>query len=240
MSEYRPQSPAGVQMYAGSRIASCSRVLFGVALVTLYACEALAGDAGNETLRAQPQELAPLPSARVDASPIPGPLFGPPYTSAAGPHAPSINSYTSMNGSFAPPELAETPSYSPKDFRPRGHSIFETDAGAPSGENLAFDKTIWERLDEYRSRDRVRVLTLWESGTGAVSLQTDHRWGPSLQWTSHLMNRGGATHGLLDRLVPVTHLTGGSASHVSTGHSSTPAPAKVPSVLMSSHPSAVP
>jgi hypothetical protein len=66
------------------------------------------------------------------------------------------------------------------------------------------DRTVWQRLQEYRSHDRVRVLTLWESGASAVSIQTNRKGDPSLQWTSRLMNRGGATRGLLDRWMPVS------------------------------------
>ena len=60
--------------------------------------------------------------------------------------------------------------------------------------------TVWQRLSDYRSRDRVRVVTLWETGGSSVSLQAGKKGDPSLQWTSRLMNRGGATRGLLDQL----------------------------------------
>jgi hypothetical protein len=63
---------------------------------------------------------------------------------------------------------------------------------------------VWQRLQEYRTRDRVRVMTLWESGVSNVSIQTNRKGDPSLQWTSRLMNRGGATRGLLDRWSPVS------------------------------------
>jgi hypothetical protein len=61
--------------------------------------------------------------------------------------------------------------------------------------------TVWQRLSDYRSRDRVRVVTLWETGGGSVSLQAGKKGDPSLQWTSRLMNRGGATRGLLDQVL---------------------------------------
>ena len=35
----------------------------------------------------------------------------------------------------------------------------EADARGPADENLAFDTTIWQRLNEYRNRDKIRVLT---------------------------------------------------------------------------------
>jgi len=63
--------------------------------------------------------------------------------------------------------------------------------------------TVWQRLSEYRAHDRVRVLTLWESGGSTVSLQAGKRGSPSLQWTSGAMIHGAGTRGLLDRLFAV-------------------------------------
>jgi hypothetical protein len=106
--------------------------------------------------------------------------------------------------------MPEIPAFSARDFRPRGRSMFDTPArlGGPE-DNLSFNKNTWQRLNEYRTRDRVRVLTLWESGVSAISIQTDRKGDPWLQWTSSLMNRGGASHGVLDQLFP-TSLFGGT------------------------------
>lgn len=94
------------------------------------------------------------------------------------------------------------------ELRPHGPAPFEGFAGEQPASrlngNLEFDKTVWQRLAEYRSRNRVRVLTLWESTASTVSIQTDRRGGPSLQWTSRWMNRGGATRGLLDHWMPMS------------------------------------
>jgi hypothetical protein len=188
MPEYHPQSTAG-KLACPARSCNCTRALLGVAVLTLLgACDALAGDpAADFGARPRVDELR-TPAAGGTRSYV-GPLFAPPLY---------------MPGSFALPDAAETTSYSPKDFRPRGRSVLEADPRAPVEENLAFDTTIWQRLNEYRNRDKIRLLTLWESGASTVSLQADHRGGPSLQWTSRLMNRGGATHGLLDRLLPAS------------------------------------
>jgi hypothetical protein len=61
--------------------------------------------------------------------------------------------------------------------------------------------TVWQRLADYRAQDRVRVVTLWESSGSTLSIQAGKRGSPSLQWTSRSMNRGGATRGLLDRVI---------------------------------------
>jgi hypothetical protein len=60
--------------------------------------------------------------------------------------------------------------------------------------------TVWQRMADYKSRDRVRLLTLWETSGSTISLQAGKKGDPSLQWNSRLMNRGGSTQGLLDRI----------------------------------------
>jgi hypothetical protein len=204
MLEYRPQSNVG-KLACAARSGTCTRALFGVAMLTLLGvCDALAGDPATE-FGARPRVDDLRTPAPGGTKSFVGPLFAPPLY---------------MPGTYALPEPAETKSYSPKDFRPRGRSVSETDPRAPAEENLVFDATIWQRLNEYRNRDKIRVLTLWESGASNVSLQADHKGGPSLQWTSRLMNRGGATHGLLDRLLPVS-IFGNGTSHNSLAARST-------------------
>jgi hypothetical protein len=213
MSKYRPESIAG-KLACAARGGNCTRALIGVAMLTLLGtCDALAGDAAAE-FGAKPRgDDLRTPSAGGTKSFV-GPLF-----------APQLN----VPGTYSLPDLTESKSYSPKDFRPRGRSVLEVDPRAPAQDNLAFDTSIWQRLDEYRNRDKIRVLTLWESGASNVSLQADHKGGPSLQWTSRLMNRGGATHGLLDRLFPVsTFGTGTSHSLMTRSTNSSPLKAQNP------------
>ena len=129
-------------------------------------------------------------------------------------------------------ELPETKSYSATEFRPHGHSMFESDPRiTPPGGTLTADKNLLQRLNDYRSHDRVRVLTLWDTGASAISIQTDHKGDPSLQWTSHLFNRGGATQGLLDHLFPVSVF--GGATHVT--RSATSQPSRVSGALSALH-----
>jgi hypothetical protein len=214
MSEYRPQSNAG-KLVGAARSGNCTRALFGVAVLTLLgACDALAGDAAAE-LGARPRVDDLRTPALGGTKSFVGPLFAPPLY---------------LPGTYALPDPEGTKSYSAKDFRPRGRSVLETDPRGPAVDNLAFDATIWQRLNEYRNRDKIRVLTLWESGASTVSLQTDHKGGPSLQWTSRLMNRGGATHGLLDRLFPVS-IFGNGTSHGLVTRSTSSSPFKVANPL---------
>jgi hypothetical protein len=130
------------------------------------------------------------------------------------------------------PETLETKSYSATEFRPRGRSIFDADPRlSPPGGTVAADKNFLQRLNEYRSHDRVRVLTLWDTGASAISIQTDHKGDPSLQWTSHLFNRGGATQGLLDHLFPVSVF--GGTTHIT--RSATSQPSRVSGALSALH-----
>lgn len=120
-------------------------------------------------------------------------------------------------------EIPETKSYSATDFRPRGRSIFDPDSrlSVPvDGLGSNKSKDLMEQLRQYKSHDHIRVLTLWDTGASAVSIQTDRRGDPSLQWTSHLFNRGGATNGLLDQLFPVSVF--GGSTHITRSASSQP------------------
>lgn len=131
---------------------------------------------------------------------------------------------------YSLPPPVEPRSFSSKDFRPRGRSVLDSDpVVAGTTPNLMADRTVWQRLQEYRNHDKVQVITLWESGASAVSIQTNRKGDPSLQWTSRLMNRGGATRGLLDRWMPASVFRGFSRS-------SAAASSKTPSPLAASHP----
>jgi hypothetical protein len=188
----------------GARGAFRDRFLLGLAVFALArAGEALAGEAAPMTAPIDPESSASKISAFL-STPIAAPSYSRPlYSPQFDPRA-----AISEPGAYPLPAVSESPVYSSKDFRPRGRSVYDVDPhGGSADDNLTFDKTIWQRLSEYRTRDRVRVLTLWESGVSAVSLQTDRKGDPWLQFTSKLNSRGNATHGLLDRLLPVTSFT---------------------------------
>jgi hypothetical protein len=193
-----------VKLACAARSRHCTRALFGVALLTfILACDALAGDAAELGPKTRVDDLTATHSTKSFV----GPLFAPPLY---------------LPGTDALSIPAEIKSYSAKDFRPRGRSVLETDPRGPAVDNLQFDATIWQRLNEYRNRDKVRVLTLWESGASSVSLQAGHKGGPSLQFTTHLTSRGGETHGLLDRLFPISVLRDGIARTLEPRPTSSP------------------
>ncbi len=216
MSEHCSHTDARETPAPGVHGAVRDRWLVTLTILTLVRTgEACAADAAAKSLPATPG-LELRPSVSLPPSPFAGPVY--PRAPRTGPldREPLFpDPLLAAPGTDAMAQVPESDRFAGKDFRPRGRSSFDTDPriGGPE-DNLTFDKTIWQRLAEYRTRDRIRVLTLWESGAGAVSIQTNHRGDPSLQWTSRLMNRGGATHGLLDQLFPVSPFAGDGATHV--------------------------
>ena len=191
----------------------CDRVLVGVVILTIVrASEALAGE------QVPPTVNSPKPDFNTARELTPTSAFMLPLPS-----------------SYQAVDLPVLKSFSAAEFRPHGRSIMEKDSRLGDTEDAPMLRgtTVWQRLRDYRSRDRVRVVTLWENGGGSVSLQAGKKGDPSLQWTSRLMNRGGATRGLLDQVFSTSlggvarglHLTPRAASTDAFGMSSKPAEA---------------
>ncbi len=124
--------------------------------------------------------------------------------------APLALPWSAVPPNFSAPAFVAAPDFSSREFRPRGRSLSEEPVAA---ENIMpmHGVTLAQRLSEYRWRDRIRVLTLWESGANSLTLQAGRRGSPSLQWTSRLMQRADGTHGVLDRLFAVSIAGAGRA-----------------------------
>jgi hypothetical protein len=212
MSDHCPPNAPSTVSRRGTR-----RIFIGLAVLTLIrAAGSMAADQASHPAadpirdldRSPPPVSAPFAppsfSGRLTES-IPDPVLAPVRPDGTG----LPPEWSIVPRDYALPPAADSRAFSSKDFRPRGHSVFDADpAIVNANDSLMVDKTVWQRLQEYRNRDRVRVLTLWESGASAVSIQTNRKGDPSLQWTSRLMNRGGATRGLLDRWMPSTMFRG--------------------------------
>jgi len=166
------------------------RVLLGLVLFTLvHNGDALAGE---QTLVANPAQDPDANKPRRSAPPAPATL--------------------DMAQLFRVPAATDNQAFSPTEFRPRKHSLLDSDFVNPLGDApMLRGTTVWQRMSEFKSHDRLRLLTLWESSGSTVSLQTGRHGDPSLQWTSNWMNRGGATHGLLDRLFSASLAHAGSS-----------------------------
>jgi hypothetical protein len=185
MLEVRPSNAAPLLVDAAQFSGSIREgILLGLVLFTLVRSgEALAGD------------QATIPNATSDSGV--GNLRKPSPSTFASPAAP---------GDFAVLPADGIQAFSTTEFRPRRHAAFDSNAAvsAFSDAPMLHSTTVWQRMSEYKSQNRVRLLTLWESSGSTVSLQAGRRGDPSLQWTSRLMNRGGSTRGLLDRLFSVS------------------------------------
>ncbi len=202
MSEFRPSLDALLRDAAAHCHDKRERFLLGLALFTLVlAGKALAGD------------QATVINTKVEAAPVNFGQFSP---------APPP-------GVFTVPTSGGVPVFSTTEFRPRKHTLFDRDpaVNAFTEAPLIHYTTVWQRLSEYKSHDRVQLLTLWESSGSSVSLQAGKRGDPSLQWTSRVMNRGGSTRGLLDRFFSASIAGGASGFHTSSSRPSN-APAAAP------------
>jgi len=171
----------------------CDKMLVGLVLCTLVrSADATAAEQSpiaGASAAPEMSELRPPSSIEVSALPLPP--------------------------SFEPRALIETKTFSPTDFTPRRPSVFDAEPMAidPDQAPMLHGTTVWQRLSQYRVHDRVRLLTLWQSGASTVSLQAGKRGSPSLQWSSRLSSRGEIAHGLLDRLFSVRFAGTGSALH---------------------------
>jgi hypothetical protein len=117
--------------------------------------------------------------------------------------------------------------FSPTEFRPRRQAPLESEAGRGGlgmDEHLIGSTTVWQHLEQFRSQDRLRLLTLWQTRASTVSLQADKHGGPSLQWSSPWMLRGSSSSGLLDRLFNVP--SRGIAARIGTTRAPAPSPLK--------------
>jgi hypothetical protein len=95
--------------------------------------------------------------------------------------------------------------FSATEFRPRKHGVVSLDS-ARSGASIIDapmlrSTSVWQQLADYKSQDRVRLLTLWQTRGSSLSLQAGRRGAPSLQWSTPWVHRGGTSQGLFDRLL---------------------------------------
>jgi len=198
------------------------RILLGLVLFALIRCgEALAGDqaAITGTAATIPGTRATIPGTGANGD------FGV-FHEATPPAAAALES----PGFFTAPAAAAQ-GFSATEFRPRKRNVLDSEPALTSFSDtpLIRGSTVWERMSEYKSHDRVQLLTLWQTTGSSVSLQAGKRGDPSLQWTSRLMNRGGATRGLLDRLFAVSLAHAGNGLRNAGRPSSSPPPAQTTS-----------
>jgi hypothetical protein len=213
MSEFRPSNDVPLLDLAVRCNNIRDKMLVGMVLFTLVRTgEALAG------------EQAPITYATLN-----------PGVGNLQQSSPPVQAVITAPEFFAAPAAADGPIFSTTDFRSRKRTVFDRDPVVNSFGDAPMLRgtTVWQRMSEYKSHDRVRLLTLWESNASTVSLQAGKRGDPSLQWTSRSMNTGGSTRGLLDRLFSLSLAGAGNRlrhTDRSTGAAATANQASVPVV----------
>lgn len=112
---------------------------------------------------------------------------------------------------FSPPFVSAKPladdAFSATEFRPRKHDVLGLDS-ARSGASIIDapmlrSTSVWQQMADYKSQDRVRLLTLWQTRGSSLSLQAGRHGAPSLQWSTPWVHREGTSQGLFDRLLAV-------------------------------------
>jgi hypothetical protein len=169
----------------------CSLIRTGATLAAEPAARS-----GNE-FEAGPAKMRP---SQTDSPPTPG--FGASGTSnAPSPNAPNPRAPMSLDA----PALADPQTFSATEFRPRRSTASNAETGRSF--DAAYDMpmqralSLSEQMSDYRSHDRLQLLTLWETRGSTISIQAGKHGGPSLQWSSRTMSHGVSTRGLLDKLV---------------------------------------
>jgi hypothetical protein len=127
--------------------------------------------------------------------------------------------------------LADVEAYSQTEFRPRKRSLDKLESARSEGSiidtPMLQDTSVWQQLAEYKTQNRVRLLTLWQTKGSSLSLQAGKRGAPSLQWSTPWAHQG-ASHGLFDRLLTARPRMGGTNSRGLPRPAITQAPAKSP------------
>jgi hypothetical protein len=137
------------------------------------------------------------------------------------PHAVAASMFPAAFTSMKP--LSDVEAFSATEFRPRKHSLVPVDPSR--GGRSVLDapmlqsNSLWQQMAEYRSQDRLRLLTLWQTRGSSLSLQAGKRGAPSLQWSIPWVQRESASRGLFDRL-----LTAPARSAASAARSNAPRP----------------
>lgn len=183
----------------------CDRAsLMLVILILMRTSHALAGEQGSLAIGPVRPGFDSRPGTGSESLPPNSPLTAP-LT------APPTASLFDLPKAYQSTDVIAGDLFSPSDFRPRGPSVLGGGSHvAPEDAPMLHGSSVWQRLADYRSHGRVRLLTLWETGGSSVSLQAGRKGEPSLQWTSRSMNRGGATRGVFDQLFSMAGVNRGS------------------------------
>lgn len=143
---------------------------------------------GGEAVAADAAPAFELPRAQFSAPLLAQPLLPPSFAAATAP--------------------VEPEAFSASEFRPRKRGFLELNAGQNatrlSDMPTPEDNSIARQLAEFKSQDRLRLLTLWQTRASTLSIQTGRHAAPSLQWSTPLIHRDSSPRGLFDHLLSVS------------------------------------
>jgi hypothetical protein len=165
-------------------------VLYGLA-----PCDAFAGDQSQDAQA--PRDAG----ARKFQARLPEHLFPAPFVPAP----------------FAyEPVRPEQQAFSATEFRPRKHGLLDADPARSEvsviDAPIRRDSSLAREIAEFKTQDRLRLLTLWQNRASSVSLQAGKHGAPSLQWSTPWMHRDVSSRGLFDRLLTVSPRSFGTSS----------------------------
>lgn len=106
------------------------------------------------------------------------------------------------------PARAEPQVFSATEFRPRKRGLLDAEPARNEASlidaPIRRDTSLAREIAEFKTQDRLRLLTLWQNRASSLSLQAGKHGAPSLQWTTPWMHRDVNSRGLFDRLLPVS------------------------------------
>ncbi len=190
------QQGGGASRTVGYSYRICDKLWMGLVLVIIVrSSDVLAADQQAWPGKSPMPDFTPAKESTPMAAAIPA-------TPSVRPSAllPPAASHRPMD--LKPLELPQPKTAALTEFRPRRPSLSPPDVlPAEADAPLMSSTTVWQRLSEYRANNRVRVVTLWETGGSSVSLLAGRKGDPTLQWTSRLTSRGSGTRGVLDEFL---------------------------------------
>jgi hypothetical protein len=119
---------------------------------------------------------------------------------------------------FSARPLTDVEVFSETEFGRRRRVVLNTDSGKSASiidAPMTRDNSIWQHMAEYKSEDRLRLLTLWQMRGSSLSVQAGKRGAPSLQWSTPWVRRESASRGLFDHLLVISPrvLEGGTRNY---------------------------
>jgi hypothetical protein len=114
------------------------------------------------------------------------------------------------------PARTEQQTFSATEFRPRKHGLLDADPARSEvsviDAPIRRDTSLAREIAEFKTQDRLRLLTLWQNRASSLSLQAGKHGAPSLQWSTPWMHRDVSSRGLFDRLLTVSPRSFGTSS----------------------------